>query len=124
MCIIVYKPAGKRLPSENILKNCFINNPDGAGIMIKTEKGIQIQKGYMYFKHLKNAITELEKQYNTKELEIAIHFRYATHGTINEGNCHPFPLSRKTKELTDKQGIFDSAIMHNGIISFAKESYG
>ena len=43
MCIIVYKPAGKRLPSENILKNCFINNPDGAGIMIKTEKGIQIQ---------------------------------------------------------------------------------
>ena len=51
------------------------------------------------------------------ESEAAFHFRMATHGNVSAGNCHPFPISGKNDALTSTSGVFETGLMHNGIIS-------
>ena len=56
MCIIAYVPAGEQIPASTI-KTMFRNNPHGAGVMWKDEKGgaINIEKGFMSFWELLQA---------------------------------------------------------------------
>ena len=49
MCILVIKPKGKEMPSKKILRNCWENNPDGAGMMYVKDGHVVIDKGYMEF---------------------------------------------------------------------------
>jgi hypothetical protein len=53
MCIIVYKPKGIELPKEDILKNCFDNNADGAGYMYAHKGKVLIHKGFMDWEDFK-----------------------------------------------------------------------
>lgn len=115
MCIIVYKPIGEELPDYNILAGCAADNPDGAGYMYRSDNGkIIISKGFFDIDEL---IFEIEKLGNVKDKDIAIHFRYATHGSISPGNCHPFPITKNIRTLRRKNLVCQSAIMHNGVIS-------
>jgi len=120
MCIIVYKPAGEFLPEYETLQNCWDNNWDGAGFMYQdpSKSFVTIQKGFMKFDALMNALRELSQKENMQELELSIHFRMASHGKVNKGNCHPFPVTTNTKHLKAKLIKTDLAIVHNGIISF------
>jgi len=118
MCIIVVKPKGHNLPSEQILEKCFYSNPHGAGFMYNNTDHnsyyVTIVKGFMDFESFYSTITA-DNLYNS---DIVIHFRYATQGSISSKNCHPFPVSKKIKDLQALNFITNTGIVHNGVISF------
>lgn len=99
MCLIAYIPAGKKMP-EDYIDSAHYNNEDGIGIM--SADGIHKFLGRKALKRAKRYLAELHEA----EVEYAIHFRYATHGQISLGNCHPF-------ELPNGNGW----LMHNGVLS-------
>lgn len=123
MCIIVYKPQGITMPKNSILENCFDSNPDGAGFMYKdnNSKKIIISKGYMDYYSFFNAITELNNSINITATNIVFHFRYATQGSVSPGNCHPFPITDKVKNLKELSIIANTAMVHNGVIPFCTD---
>lgn len=122
MCIIVVKPKGADVPSENILKECFKNNPDGAGFMYAHRGTVYGVKGLMTYESFIEAVHKVESSVpKIADKSMVFHFRIATHGTKTEGNTHPFPLKKKCSSdyrdfkltrWTAKQGF-----AHNGIIS-------
>jgi len=105
MCIAILNTKG--LISKKTLKNCWENNPDGAGLAypeagaMKTYKELKDFKSF--YKHYADVRTRLPDNVN-----MLIHFRIATHGKINETNCHPFLINKNT------------AFIHNGVISNSK----
>ena len=44
MCIIIEKPKYAKTPSRKVLKNCWDNNPDGAGYMYNAGGKVYIYK--------------------------------------------------------------------------------
>ena len=120
MCIALIKPAGAKIPSKETLERCFIANPDGAGISvpdIKTNSFI-IRKGFFEFDEFYEVIL---KEVKVNELAF-IHMRIATHGDVDKGNCHPFPVCddyelMRGDELVECQQV----MMHNGILSLENE---
>lgn len=99
MCVAIYKPKNVILV-KRVLKNCFENNPDGAGFAYPDEKGKQIviERGFFGFR-------KFWRRYRTvQDRAMLIHFRIATSGKINAENCHPWELDKK------------HAFVHNGKI--------
>src|SRR3990170_9056739 len=99
MCIMIAKNKDLIL-KEKILKNCFNNNPDGAGFCVENEdKSFTIEKGFFSFESFYSAF----QPHETKKA--LLHFRIRTHGDTDIENCHPFEVS-------------DTIVFaHNGIIS-------
>lgn len=119
MCIIAYKPKGIQAPSKNILQTCFDNNPDGAGLLLirKDSNIINIYKGFFSF----DSFYQVVKSLNIGTDDISVyHFRIATSGLIDSGNCHPFPISNIVKDLTATYIETDKAFVHNGVIGKGK----
>jgi len=115
MCIIMFKPKGVEMPDEQTIINCFENNPHGAGFMYQTKKGmVRIKKGLMTVDSL---LDELKKLKNKKDLNLAVHFRWATHGKTTEGQTHPFPITGRISVMEKTDLTTCSAMMHNGICS-------
>ena len=81
MCIIIYKPAGKSLPSEWVRLRCELSNPHGFGFATPHRVYHSMDR--------KEFERQLKRSANKKEPCI-IHCRIATHGSIKEANCHPF----------------------------------
>lgn len=100
MCIAIVKPRGVSL-SEDRLRICFENNPDGAGFAIATQEGVAIHKGYTTVE----GFLEAYQQYRVEDHAALVHFRIATRGDSGAGNHHPFPLSV-------------GALIHNGTINW------
>ena len=106
MCIAIFKPAGEFL-SEVLLKNCFNNNPDGAGFAYINTDHLGVKRIKMY----KSMDFEpFYKQYLratriANDSPFLIHFRIKTHGEKDIANCHPFMIDN------------DTVFIHNGIIS-------
>lgn len=120
MCVIVYKPIGKKLPSENTLKKCFERNPDGAGYMLPINNKVVIHKGLMTFNDFKKDIEKLLHDNNIKDVKnipIVLHFRISTQGGVQAGLCHPFPICRDYDNMRKLTNECDMALCHNGIIS-------
>jgi len=95
MCVIIYKPIGVSLPSQELLQAAAQTNPDGCGMVSTncTYKGLSPNR----------LIKAVQK---CSEMEpILIHFRLATQGSIRRKNCHPF-YDAETKTF----------FMHNGIM--------
>ena len=113
MCIAIIKPSGVKAPSKKILKECWNNNPNGAGFCYNNGKQVVIHKGFMSFKEFYNAYRKLD--YTDKDL--IIHFRIATHGGVNKECTHPFKISTDINELKKLDTTCKSAFIHNGIIS-------
>jgi hypothetical protein len=104
MCLAIYKPKGVEI-AKRYLKNGFANNQDGAGFAFIRDGKIEIRKGFFTF-------SDFWKAYRENKSEPAlIHFRWTTHGTTNEANCHPFEICG---------GQF--AVIHNGIIDIDTSS--
>jgi glutamine amidotransferase len=103
MCVAIYKPKTEVL-TKAVLAECFRQNSDGAGYAYLTsKKTVVIVKGFFSFKEFWRSYRDHMHQASI------IHFRWATHGTRAEDNCHPFSLP-------------DGALIHNGIISWATPS--
>lgn len=100
MCIAILNTAGTI--KQKTFKHCWDNNPDGGGMAYAKDGKIKIVKELKCWK-------ELYKQYEVVRAEnpaanILLHFRIATHGKINETNCHPFLVNK---------GL---GFIHNGMI--------
>lgn len=118
MCIAIYSFKGTEIPTDDILKTCFRNNSDGAGFAFNTDNHqVKIVKGFMDFDSFITSFHEYDKKYCFKNRGVLIHFRIATHGKINGGCCHPFPITANEKHLKKLKFISNYAAIHNGIIS-------
>lgn len=114
MCIICVKPANVPMPDNRTINTMWQANADGAGFAYWRPGmlDIAIEKGFMKLKKLREALTA----FNFTDVDLVVlHFRWATHGLTDGGNCHPFPLSNKTSELRAISGQFPTAIAHNGV---------
>ena len=114
MCIICVKPSGVAMPTFKTLSTCWQDNKDGAGLCYNRADSneVYIVKGFMKLKALKEKLLELNFGL---EDNVVIHFRFATHGLVDAGNCHPFPLSSSIDDLRCTNGVFNTAIAHNGV---------
>ena len=115
MCIIVCKERGKAGKLDwDLLKNCFVNNPDGAGYAVAWDDKIRMRKGFMTFDAFKQSLQDCVKKIDLKECGILLHFRITTHGGTHPENTHPFPLdSGGVKDL--KCGKASAVLAMNGI---------
>ena len=112
MCIAIIKNKNIELPSEDILRICFNNNPDGAGFVLNRNGVNYIYKGYFTFDGFLKALKLVSP---LKEESLMIHFRVATHGKINIENCHPFPIDGYFKNMLKPIYATNSDVMiHNG----------
>ena len=106
LCIAILVRPGSNISDES-LKICYANNPDGMGFTyVRTDiTGVRklIIKKTMDFDIFMRQFKRARK-YNP-ESPFLIHFRIATHGTVNKFNCHPFRIN---KNMT---------FIHNGIIN-------
>lgn len=117
MCIIAIKNKKNRNFKNEELEQMFINNPDGAGFMYVENNKVKIDKGYMTFKDFKNHFDLLNKKFNNfKNRSLILHFRIGTSGTNSRKNCHPYPISKKLKDLQKTKINCDLGVVHNGII--------
>lgn len=97
-CVAIWKPKGIQI-ARKYLENCFINNKEGAGFAYVKQGKIVLQKGFFDFEKFYEAYKGLQKY------AALIHFRIATHGKVDEENCHPFLMN---------DGQY--ALVHNGIL--------
>ena len=80
MCVAIFKPAGKEMPSARTLFRCYSINPHGMGFA--TPNSVYHTMKYEDFF---DAVQRVPK-----EEPCIIHFRWATHGSVRLENCHPF----------------------------------
>ena len=105
MCIAIVTKPGQTV-TDTHLYNSFKNNPDGCGFAyISTDytghsklKIVKTMDYKIFLRKYKRAVL------NHPESPFLIHFRVATHGTVDRFNCHPF----KIKD--------DMVFIHNGVI--------
>ena len=117
MCIAIAKPIGVDVPDDDILTNCFNNNPDGAGFAFNHNNEVIIRKGYMKLKDFLDAFHKYDEKFNFKNRGVLIHTRITTHGGTNPQMCHPFPINSDEGALKKIEYCSPFAIVHNGIIS-------
>ena len=115
------------MPKNEIFRNCFINNDDGAGLMYANPKTgmIEIEKGFMTWSSFETRLEELKNKYdNFEDMNFVAHFRIGTQGKNDEHTCHPFPISSKDKLLRKVRLTTDMGFAHNGILSdYSNRSY-
>lgn len=117
MCIIVAKDKKHPLPKDEYLKNCFDNNPDGAGFMYVNNDEVVIDKGYMNLKSFMKRYKKLCKKYNNfKDKSLVMHFRIGTAGANSRENTHPYPVTYDKKLIHKTYYRTDLGVAHNGII--------
>jgi predicted glutamine amidotransferase len=106
MCLIITgKSSTVRstlLNTHGLLSDIFTSNPDGIGFMYGSTKGLKVTKTLP--KNLGDA-TAFIQRLPQDDREIAIHFRWTTHGKTDMVNCHPYDVI---------PGFI--AMMHNGIL--------
>lgn len=105
MCILIAKAKTARKPSLDEIKNSANANPDGCGVA-------WVQNKQIHCAHRRTLDDNFEKilQSIPDNAPAIYHFRIATHGTVNERNCHPF-VSDDGK----------TAFAHNGILSIQND---
>lgn len=100
MCIAILNTKGKL--SKETFNTCWGNNPDGAGIAWAEDGVVHTYKEMKSPKAIYKKYSEVRKRLPNNNM--LIHFRIATHGRVNETNCHPFKVNNKL------------AFVHNGMI--------
>lgn len=112
MCIAIIKPEGVDIPTDEVLEECFYNNPDGAGYAYCNGKSVVIRKGFMDFYDFIDSFMKSVKQYHGA----FIHFRIATHGEVIPELCHPFPITSDMNTMRERECVAKEIMMHNGIL--------
>lgn len=107
MCIAIVKPAGVTIPEE-VLRQCWIHNPDGAGFAHIHKKKVKIEKGFTALSEFIAAYNKTAEKY--KSSNFLIHFRIKTHGAKDADNTHPFAIE-------------GGALIHNGTITGTTASW-
>jgi predicted glutamine amidotransferase len=88
-----------------MLSDIYTSNPDGIGIMYATTKGLKVTK--VLPKSIADASQFISKLPND-DRELAIHFRWTTHGHTNMENCHPYDV------VKGYVGMMHNGVLHTG----------
>ena len=106
MCLIISGNSNKirstLLDTHGLLADIYSSNPDGIGIMYGTSKGLKVNK--FLPKNIGEARNMIERM-PQDDRDLAIHFRWTTHGHTDLSNCHPYDVV---------PGFI--AMMHNGVL--------
>jgi len=100
MCLLVFAHKGAT-PSLDALEVASISNPDGFGWAINIGDRIIRGRGMNFDK----VVSEYHKQLELTPGESMFHLRWATHGTVNKKNCHPFYVGRDSQTILGHNGI-------------------
>lgn len=104
MCIATLIPSGVEIPWD-ALRNGSIVNDDGHGFAIASKAlGLEVFKS-MKYNETEAALEEARERHGISSI-VVFHSRFATHGTTNEFNIHPFYTD-------DKQ---ETVMVHNGVL--------
>jgi hypothetical protein len=106
MCIAILNPTKVTL-KKNVLKTCWDNNKDGAGMLYLQNGVLTTYKEMDNFDAFYDHYDWVRKKH--KDSQIVLHFRISTHGKVDLENCHPFMVNE------------DWGFVHNGIISNAEK---
>lgn len=116
MCIAIVKPMGTRIPSKSILRKCWDNNPDGAGLMYNDGDNVVIHKGFTKFKGFYKFLKSLDRSEDLTDKDLVLHFRIATSGGVSRECTHPFPVTKDYDEMRKLDNVCQYGFAHNGII--------
>lgn len=102
MCLAFYRKIDAAYIPDALLEDAVAGNPHGWGLVWwdAQQEIIMFRKG-MNMREFIPLYRDLEKQ----NLSIVAHLRFATHGSQNLLNCHPFPI--------EGMGV----MVHNGVFS-------
>ena len=105
MCQIIVGAANKvmeLLSVQGVASSLYANNRDGVGLMYRAGNKVVDER------HIPKNYLDMANWLNTHvpdcDVEVAIHFRMATHGDICPENIHPYPV------------VDGGLLMHNGIL--------
>lgn len=102
MCIAILNTKQTTLKKQ-LLRNCWENNGDGAGILyINNDNKLEFFKEMNDFNTFYDKYIDVRSKYGKRNM--VLHFRISTHGKVNTTNCHPFIVN-------DSLGF-----VHNGMI--------
>ena len=101
MCIAIVKTKDSTI-SDDVLRNCFENNPDGAGVAYTKDGELYIVKGIFDVNNFIKIVRETER---IADSNILIHCRIGTSGLKDKDNTHPHVVNSKT------------VLIHNGILN-------
>lgn len=104
MCILSYLPAGAVCDEtvEEHLWNGGLSNPDGHGWAIATPRGMMMGKSL----HLDEALGKFSAARGEfPDSPALFHSRWATHGSVRVGNCHPFMVGNNHQTVLAHNGI-------------------
>ena len=112
MCLAINIPAKTELKWD-LLRAAYDNNGDGFGLMYFTANDtIHIKKIVpSSWQDVENVIKQYE--FVLKTTNLALHFRWRTHGDIDENNSHPYMV------LNTAEHGRDVYLVHNGTITNA-----
>jgi hypothetical protein len=104
MCIAILNTPNVTF-SKSLIRNCWENNGDGAGLIYTDTK----RKSLHTFKELQSVDTFYNKYIEVRrkhpKSKIVLHFRISTSGGVNITNTHPFSVNDAL------------AFVHNGVIT-------
>lgn len=114
MCMITYVPANIDIPWDGI-ENGAIFNDDGHGWAVASKKGIEVGKS-MNYDLAALGLAQAREDHGPDSL-VLFHSRFATHGTKDEYNVHPFYVDPAPSGISDAGG--DTVMAHNGVLPMA-----
>lgn len=99
------------MPRREDIETACANNPDGFGFAIRIDDNIITSRGL-------NADKVIDKFFTIKEAypdsDAMFHARLATHGTINNENCHPFRVANDRRLVLAHNGILPMQVPIKG----------
>lgn len=101
MCIIAYTEAGGAIPSREQLQRACQANPDGFGWAIIDNDELIVHHSMLAW----DAIESYLETIATATGPSLFHARIASHGVIDEQNCHPFPVDHDPQIVLAHNGI-------------------
>lgn len=119
MCVIFVKPQGVAFPEENLMQNCWDNNPDMGGFMYAHKGKVIIRKGFMKFEDFKSALDKARKE-TGDDTPYVCHFRISTQG-YSADCCQPFPLTNKLGNMKKQRASCNIGVAHNGVLSLTSD---
>lgn len=118
MCIIAIKNSGVAFPTDEVITNMWVNNPDGAGFMYTHDGKVIIGKGFMNLDGYLQAIHNIlaSDDIDPVDTPFILHCRITTHGGTCPECTHPFPITDNMAALRKTLVASDIGVAHNGII--------
>lgn len=115
MCLLTFIPEGVT-PDMSHFAVAARNNPDGFGFAILSQGRILTGHG-MNFEQVANHFADMRSRHDGHAI---FHFRWATHGSTNLNNCHPFFLGDDSLSVVGHNGILPVKIPTGDVRSDTK----